>query len=224
MALKKTVEQHRGKDARDRTSLRSRVLHCLSVTLREMRATPSEIWTERALLRRLDSGDLAEFAKMNADADVMRFFPNPWTLDESRAVLQRINSAFDERGFGIYAVEFESHFAGVVGLSIPSFRSWFTPCVEVLWRLQTCFWGKGLAPETARAVLSMAFSTLLLPEVFAFTVPENRQSIRVMQKLEMKQHEPAFFDHPAVEAPALKRHVLYHVTPSSLLESRSKSD
>jgi RimJ/RimL family protein N-acetyltransferase len=224
MALKKTVEQHRGKDARDRISLTSRVQHCLSVTLREMRATPSEIWTERALLRRLDSGDLAEFARMNADADVMRFFPNPWTLDESRAALQRINSDFDQRGFGIYAVEFESHFAGVVGLSIPSFRTWFTPCVEVLWRLQTCFWGKGLAPETARAVLSMAFSTLLLPEVFAFSVPENRQSIQVMQKLGMKQHELAFFDHPAVETPGLKRHVLYHVTPSSLLESRYKSD
>jgi RimJ/RimL family protein N-acetyltransferase len=175
-------------------------------------------------LRRLDAEDLAEFAKMNADADVMRFFPKPWTLDESGAALQRVNSDFDERGFGIYAVEFESQFAGVVGLSIPSFRSWFTPCVEVLWRLQSCFWGKGLAPETAGAVLSMAFSTLLLPEVFAFTVPENRQSIRVMQKLGMKQHEPAFFDHPAVEAPALKRHVLYHVTPCSLREFRSESD
>jgi RimJ/RimL family protein N-acetyltransferase len=189
-----------------------------------MRATPSEISTARTRLRRLDEGDLAEFAKMNADADVMRFFPNPWTSDQSRAAFQRINSDFDERGFGIYAVEFESQFAGVVGLSTPSFQSWFTPCVEVLWRLKSCFWGNGLAPETARAVLSMAFTTLLLPEVFAFTVPENHQSIRVMQKLGMKQHEPAFFDHPAVEAPALKRHVLYHATPCSLLEFRSKSD
>jgi RimJ/RimL family protein N-acetyltransferase len=184
-----------------------------------MRATPPEIATARAFLRRMNAGDLAEFANMNADADVMRFFPNPWTFDESRAALQRVNLDFDERGFGIYAVEFESQFAGVVGLSIPSFRSWFTPCVEVLWRLQSRFWGKGLAPETARAVLSMAFNTLLLPEVFAFTVPENRPSIRVMEKLGMMRHEPAFFDHPAVEVPALKRHVLYHVTPSSCLNS-----
>src|ERR1700679_2292437 len=115
-----------------------------------MRATPSEISTARTLLRRLDEGDLAEFAKMNADADVMRFFPNPWTLDQSRAVLQRINSDFDERGFGIYAVEFESQFAGVVGLSTPSFQSWFPPCIDVLWLLQSCVWGNRAAPGSAR--------------------------------------------------------------------------
>ena len=193
------------------------------VKIRVMRAAPAEISTARARLRRLNTGDLAQFAKMNADAGVMRFFPNPMTFDESRAAHQMINSSFDERGFGIYAVEFESQFAGVVGLSIPSFQSWFTPCVEILWRLQTCFWGKGLAPEAAKAALSMAFSTLLLPEVFAFAIPENRQSIRVMEKLGMKPHKPAFFDHPAIEAPAWKRHVLYHVDPSSLLEFSSKS-
>ena len=188
-----------------------------------MRVAPAAISTARAHLRRLNSGDLAEFARMNADADVMRFFPNAWTFDQSRAVHQMINAGFDERGFGIYALEFESQFAGVVGLSIPSFQAWFTPCVEILWRLQTCFWGQGLATEAAKAVLSMAFSTLLLPEVFAFAVPENRQSIRVMEKLGMKPHKPAFFDHPAIEAPAWKRHVLYHVDPSSLLEFSSKS-
>jgi RimJ/RimL family protein N-acetyltransferase len=189
-----------------------------------MRAAPAAISTARALLRRLNSGDLAEFARMNADADVMRFFPNAWTFDQSRAVHQMINSGFDERGFGIYALEFESQFAGVVGLSIPSFQTWFTPCVEILWRLQTCFWGQGFSTEAAKAVLSMAFSTLLLPEVFAFAVPENRQSIRVMEKLGMKPHKPAFFDHPLIETPALKRHILYHVEPSSLLEFRSKPD
>ena len=194
------------------------------VKIRVVRAAPAEISTARARLRRLNTGDLAQFAKMNADADVMRFFPNPITFDESRAAHQMINSSFDERGFGIYALEYESQFAGVVGLSIPSFQTWFTPCVEILWRLQSCFWGQGLATEAAKAVLSMAFSTLLLPEVFAFAVAENRQSIRVMEKLGMKPHKPAFFDHPLIETPALKRHILYHVEPSSLLDFSSKSD
>jgi RimJ/RimL family protein N-acetyltransferase len=42
---------------------------------------------------------------MNEDPEVMRYFPKPWTAEESRAAFQWINASFDERGFGIYAVE-----------------------------------------------------------------------------------------------------------------------
>jgi hypothetical protein len=59
---------------------------------------------------------------MNEDPDVMRYFPRPWTAEESDAAFQGINASFDERDFGIYAVEVSSAFAGAVGLSTPRFK------------------------------------------------------------------------------------------------------
>ena len=175
----------------------------------QMGMAPSEILTPRTRLRRLREDDFPAFARMNEDPDVMRYFPKPWTTEESRAAFQWINTSFDARGFGIYAVEASSAFAGVVGLSTPSFQSWFTPCVEILWRLQPDFWGKGLASEAAGVVLNMAIHSLSLDKVFAFAVPQNLRSIRVMEKLGMMPCNPLFFDHPGVDDPKLKQHVLY---------------
>jgi RimJ/RimL family protein N-acetyltransferase len=174
-----------------------------------MLVAPAETNTPQLRLRRLRADDLDAFAAMNADPDVMEFFPRPWSFEESRASLEKINSGFDARGFGVYAADFKAEFAGIIGLSVPSFQAWFTPCVEILWRLQPRFWGKGLASEGAGAVLQMAFQTLLLPEVVAFTVATNLRSIRVMERLGMVRDAGAYFDHPAVIEPRLKRHVLY---------------
>lgn len=174
-----------------------------------MGIAPSEILTPRIRLRRLREDDFPAFARMNEDPEVMRYFPDLWTAEASRAAFQWINTSFDERGFGIYAVDVSSEFAGVVGLSTPSFQSWFTPCVEILWRLRTEFWGNGFASEAAAMVLKMANHSLSLDEVFAFTVPQNLKSIRVMDKLGMMPCNPRLFDHPGVQAPKLKQHLLY---------------
>ena len=176
-----------------------------------MRIAPQEIITATARLRRLSEADFPGFARMNADPDVMRYFPRPWTAEESRAAFDEVNAEFGERGFGVYALEADGQFAGVVGLSVPSFQSWFTPCVDILWRLQPEFWGRGLASEAAAAVLKMAADSLLLEKVFAFAVAQNRGSIRVMEKIGMTACDPPRFDHPGVEDPKLRQHVLYSV-------------
>jgi RimJ/RimL family protein N-acetyltransferase len=175
---------------------------------------PSEILTANGRLRRMVKSDLAAFSKMNADPLVMEFFPHPWSLEESHAALETIERGFDERGFGIYALECNDEFAGIAGLSVPAFNAFFTPCVEILWRLQPHFWGRGLASEAGAAVLKMAFQTLRMPEVVAFAVAENKRSIRVMERLGMEWDRQKYFDHPAVTENHLRRHVLYRAAPN----------
>ena len=177
-----------------------------------MLIAPPEIPTRSGRLRRVAKDDIAAFSEMNADPRVMGFFPRPWSLEESHAVLERIKREFTERGFGTYAVEFEREFAGIVGLSVPTFETYFTPCVEILWRLLPRFWERGLASESGSAVLQIAFQTLKLPEVVAFAAAENARSIRVMERLGMERDQRAYFDHPAVPDIRLQRHVLYRAT------------
>ena len=112
------------------------------IMILDMKIAPSELVTSRLGLRKLRDEDIEPFAAMNADARVMEFFPRTWSFEESKAALVRIEEGFQDRGFGIYAVECQSVFSGIVGLSVPSFEAHFTPCVEILWRLVPPVLGK----------------------------------------------------------------------------------
>jgi RimJ/RimL family protein N-acetyltransferase len=172
---------------------------------------PREIRTERLLLRRWTHADRHPFAELNADPRVMEHFPSVLTADESNTLADRIEGHFERHGFGLWTVEVPDQipFIGFVGLSVPSFESHFTPCVEVGWRLAARYWGHGYATEGARAVLAFGFGPLALDEIVSFTVPENERSRRVMERLCMTHDPVDDFDHPS--QPDRRRHVLYRL-------------
>ncbi len=175
----------------------------------------NELHTRRLLLRRWLDRDRAPFAAMNADPRVMEHFPSRLTREQSDAMIGRIEQLFETRRFGLWAVEVRSsgQFAGFIGLSMPRFEAPFTPCVEIGWRLAAEQWGRGYATEGAQRVLRYAFEEAGLRSLVSFTVPANRASIRVMEKIGM-QHDPADdFDHPSLPADSpLRRHVLYRLS------------
>ena len=179
-------------------------------------ATAPAIDTDRLHLRLWRPEDRPAFAAMNADPMVMEFFPKLLDRAESDGRAAKIDEHFARHGFGLWAVEVPGavDFIGFVGLSVPEFEAHFTPCVEIGWRLARDYWSKGYATEAALAVLSFGFQQLALEEIVSFTVPANRRSRRVMERIGMT-HSPADdFDHPTIsEAHPLRRHVLYRATP-----------
>ncbi len=70
---------------------------------------------------------------MNADAEVMRYYPETWTREQSDAFAQRVMRLIETRGWGFWAVEerASNQFIGFVGLHVPSDDLPFSPCVEV---------------------------------------------------------------------------------------------
>jgi RimJ/RimL family protein N-acetyltransferase len=175
-----------------------------------------QLRTERLLLRRWRDTDREPFAAMNADPVVMEFFPKLLTPAESDDFVDRIEHAFEARGWGLWAVEVAEHgaFAGFVGLWPADFDAPFTPAVEIGWRLNSPFWGKGYAPEAARAALQFGFEQLGLDEIVSFTAVINQRSQRVMQKIGMTSDPAESFDHPRPDIPErLRRHVLYRIRP-----------
>jgi RimJ/RimL family protein N-acetyltransferase len=173
--------------------------------------------TERLILRRWQNSDRQPFAAINADPRVMEFFPNPLTPEQSDHLIDRIEAAIAQRGFGLYAVELESDrtFLGFIGLSVPNFHAHFTPCVEIGWRLAAHSWGQGFATEGARSVAAYAFNTLRLESLVSFTAEQNIRSRRVMDKIGMTFNPADTFDHPNLpEGHLLRRHVLYRLRPN----------
>lgn len=144
----------------------------------------------------------------------MEHFPAALGRAESDALADRIDAAFEERGFGLWAVEIidASAFIGFVGLARVSFEAHFTPAVEVGWRLAKEYWGRGYATEAARAALSFAFNQLMLDEVVSFTSDGNLRSRRVMERLGMHHDSADDFDHPGMPPDHhLAKHVLYRL-------------
>ena len=146
----------------------------------------------------------------------------PLTRPESDAFVKRIEREFDERGYGLWAVEEPGvvEFAGFVGLHHHDFPAHFTPCVEVGWRLATPFWGRGYATEGGRAALRFAFTELELTEVVSMTTVGNTRSRAVMERLGMTRDPGDVFDHPNVppDNPS-RRHVLYRISASTFLRA-----
>jgi RimJ/RimL family protein N-acetyltransferase len=173
-----------------------------------------ELRTKRLVLRAWQESDLEPFAALNCDPRVMEHLPAVLSRAESDAAAARARAHFDEHGFGFWAVQVVggASFIGFAGLARPRFDASFTPCVEIGWRLAREHWGRGYATEAARGALRFAFDDLALDEVLAWTVPANRRSLRVMDKLGMC-HDPTHdFDHPRLpEGHPLRRHLLYRI-------------
>lgn len=170
--------------------------------------------TERLLLRPWQSEDSEAFAQLNANVEVMRYFPHTLSKRESDELLAKFQARFETQGgWGLWATieKTSGAFIGFVGLNRPEYALPFSPCVEVSWRLLPDFWGKGYAIEAANAALKFAFDALNLDEVVAFTTLNNTPSQRVMQRLKMQLHGQ--FTHPLLEAShPLAQHVLYKLT------------
>ena len=170
------------------------------------------ISTERLGLRRWQQSDLDPFAKMNSDEAVMKYFPAILNRNESIAMIQRIGDHFEKHRFGLYVVEEKKSgsFIGFTGFSIPSFEIFFTPCIEIGWRYQKEYWGKGFATEAAQACLQYGFNTLGFQQIFSFTAVLNLPSENLMRRIGMiKAGE---FDHPKIDITnSICRHVLYRI-------------
>lgn len=65
--------------------------------------------TSRLILRQWEAKDRAPFAALNADSDVMRFFPAPLEKAESDNLADRFSEGIAERGWGFWAVELKKH-------------------------------------------------------------------------------------------------------------------
>jgi len=173
-----------------------------------------EIQTERLFLRQWRREDRKPFAAMNADPEVMRYFPATLTHEQSDAMADRCQMSLEKRGWGLWAVELkaERSFIGFVGLSIPVANLPFMPCVEIVWRLASSAWGKGFATEAGRAALRVAFVDLQLAEIVSFTSVINTRSRAVMERLGMKEDNQTF-EHPGVPiGNLLREHCLYRLS------------
>jgi RimJ/RimL family protein N-acetyltransferase len=186
----------------------------------------SQLPTRRLLLRRWRDEDRTPFAALNADPVVMEHFPATLRRGESDALVDRIEAGFEQRGWGLWAIEVprSAAFVGFVGLNPATFDAPFTPAVEIGWRMAREHWGKGYATEGALAALAFGFDTLALDEIVSFTTHANTRSRQVMERLQMQHDSADDFENPNVpEGDPSRPHVLYRLDRHAWLRNPARA-
>ena len=174
----------------------------------------SALRTDRLLLRRWRTEDREPFAAMNGDPRVMEHMQGTMSPERSDAFIDRIESHWEQHGWGLWAVAIPdaAAFVGYVGLWPADYVA--DGVVEVGWRLAHHAWGHGYATEAARHAVRLGFERVGLPEIVSFTVPQNGRSRRVMERIGLVRDPARDFDHPNVDPiayPHLVRHVFYRL-------------
>lgn len=176
------------------------------------------IETERLYLRQWQASDFAVFAEINADPEVMKYFPKLLTPKVSDIIASKCQQLIANQGWGLWAVCLKNStktyddFIGFVGLNDTHADMSFAPAVEIAWRLHKDYWGQGYATEAARAALNFAFTELSLDEVVSFTAVINQRSQLIMERIGMMDTRANFY-HPALDPNhRLAEHVLYNMT------------
>tara|TARA_R110002110_G_scaffold61931_3_gene173318 strand:+ start:208 stop:762 length:555 start_codon:yes stop_codon:yes gene_type:complete len=173
---------------------------------------PVTLKTDRLVLRPWRNDDFEAFAAMSADPQVMRYLIPLNSRAESDAVATTLKAYIETNGFGFWAMEIPgiAPFIGFTGLLRVGSAMPFAPAVEVGWRLARPHWGKGYASEAARAALAFGFDTLELDEIVSMTVPANKRSQSVMQRIGMTRDETGDFKHSKLpDGDPLQNHFLY---------------
>ncbi|WP_290627170.1 GNAT family N-acetyltransferase [Altibacter sp.] len=152
--------------------------------------------SQRLGLRNWEQTDLAPFAEMGRDPEVMRYLPKLLSEKESEAFIERMQQHFLTYGYCYFAVDHleTKEFIGFTGLMQQPWESKFTPAVDMGWRLKRSAWGKGFASEAALVCLEAAHTAFQLNEVYAFAAQGNSASEKVMQKIGMTY--VGNFEHP----------------------------
>jgi RimJ/RimL family protein N-acetyltransferase len=147
------------------------------------------IETPRLLLREFEESDAPATNAYERDAVVVQYQTfAPRSLAESLAYIEQSTASARDvprRIFDLALVlRSERRLIGRCGLKVADVES----REGALWYiLNPAYWGRGLVPEAAEALLALGFGELGLHRIIIDCEPENTASIRVAEKLGMRR-------------------------------------
>lgn len=153
-----------------------------------MRDVPATILeTDRLRLREFapDLSDTDPLHEIQSDADHMRYYPHPFTIEETRAWIQRRIEQYQEDGFSLWVVEDRAtgEFLGNVGPVKQVVDG--VEEVELGWSITPRRARQGIASEAAAACRDHCFDSLGLDHVISLIRPENDRSRGVAERIGM---------------------------------------
>jgi [ribosomal protein S5]-alanine N-acetyltransferase len=148
-------------------------------------------------LRELSVNDVQAIAHL-MNYNVSKYLyevPNPYSIQDALNFIKKARNDFESLSALHFAIEYKGMselrnncpvFVGSIGLKNINL---INKKANLGYWIGEQYWGRGIATECVRLVINYAFSSsdLGLREVIAYVFPENKASIRVLEKNGMKK-------------------------------------
>ena len=152
--------------------------------------------TDRLRVRLFRPDDAPVFnTRLQADPEVLRYSGKPRNLVQTEGYVEQAIcwTQANRDGYGTWAIEEKTsgELCGWISLGWHEGRG----NVETAYAIAKARWGEGFATEAVRGMLRYAFEQLGLATVAATVHPENRASIRVLEKAGLQKVEAIACSH-----------------------------
>jgi [ribosomal protein S5]-alanine N-acetyltransferase len=152
------------------------------------------IETERLVLREFQQEDFRGLAPILADPQVMKFSPTGViSIVQTQEKIEGFITCYKKFGFGKWAilVKESKELIGYCGIAVDRIDKKNEK--ELGYRLDSRFWGKGLATEAAASVIKYGFEQFKFPYVLGLVEQANTASVRVLKKIGMQYDRKTIF-------------------------------
>lgn len=165
------------------------------------------IETERIILRSFCIEDIERFAEICASPNVMRYTGDgkPITRDVIAKKIPEWIELYKKQKYGLMALVMKStkELIGLCGFIHQTVDE--VEYIELGYRLDEGYWGKGIVTEAATAVRDYAFNMLEIPMLISIINYQNDASMRVAEKVGMKLMKQTNFKNVLVDVFCLER-------------------
>ena len=188
----------------------------------------AEVVAETARLRLRDwtAEDQQPFYRIMNTPAVMEHLGGVQTPEEWTAAFTRISGFTRDFGHTFWIVEDRENgeilgFCGLKRVNSPGAGD-LTGTPEIGWRLRESAWGKGIAKESAIASLDLAFGKFGYDRVIAMTIPPNRDSSGLMERLGMRRRQDLDFTDERF-GPEVNPQIIYEINAKEWPAARERA-
>lgn len=153
------------------------------MSLKAQLAGFSTLQTERLILRPVQPDDAEAMFDYLRDEETVRFITVPPVKTVTEVLENSIQSYFMLDPIGKWAIVYDQKMVGTIDLRLNEAHRQ----AEIGYVLNKRYWGQGIMPEAAQAILAVGFDQLQLVRIFSEHDTRNPKSGRVMTKIGMQQ-------------------------------------
>ena len=153
------------------------------MSLKAQLAGFSTLQIERLILRPVQPDDAEAMFDYLRDEETVRFITVPPVKTVTEVLENSIQSYFMLDPIGKWAIVYDQKMIGTIDLRLNEAHRQ----AEIGYVLNKRYWGQGIMPEAAQAILAVGFDQLQLVRIFSEHDTRNPKSGRVMTKIGMQQ-------------------------------------
>jgi [ribosomal protein S5]-alanine N-acetyltransferase len=148
--------------------------------------------TERLYLRELKPEDQDGLHAIFSDEETMRFYPAPFTREQTGQWIQKNQERYRKDGFGLWGVCLKEtdELIGDCGLVRQTVDG--RTEIEIGYHIHKKYWSRGFATEAAKACKAYGFHQLHFNKLICLIDPKNIPSIRVAEKIGFTKEKEVF--------------------------------